>query len=176
MENNQIVKSSGELITRMSDILSVTNRLIARADERRNIVQLDDHQLFCKGLNGCILSKKPKWAITSFQHPDPTLAHILQSLELQEQIDLIITDINHPGLNGYEFAKKVRLGEAKYGSRIPIVVVSMVASYEVAMKGLEEHLFDACLPKNQSCDSIMHTIERILWQVGLVSNSGGYRQ
>jgi len=149
----------------MADILSVTNRLIARADERRSIVQLDDHQLFCKGLNGCILSKKPKWAITSFHHPDPTLAHILQSLELQEQIDLIITDINHPGLNGYEFAKKVRLEEVKYGSRIPILVVSIVASYDIAKQGLEERLFDACLPKNASCNSIVQTIEKMLWQL-----------
>ena len=47
-----------------------------------------------------------------------------------DKISLIITDYNHPGHNGFEFAKVVRNITAGY-DRIPVLMLTMVDYYDM---------------------------------------------
>lgn len=51
----------------------------------------------------------------------------------EEHFDLVLTDVNVPGLNGIEFAKKVRL---QYSSTLPIIAISGHS---------EQEFIDTCL-------------------------------
>ena len=59
-----------------------------------------------------------------------------EGLELfqSDTFDLIITDINMPIMNGFEFSEKVRSGEAP-SCEIPIIVISTEFSDEVKARG-----------------------------------------
>lgn len=51
----------------------------------------------------------------------------------KEKIDLIVTDLNMPNMNGLEFSEKVKTSDAY--KHIPIFMLTTEASQEVAMKG-----------------------------------------
>jgi DNA-binding NarL/FixJ family response regulator len=128
----------------------------------RNIIHLDDHSIFHKGVSKCIISQEPDWSVTHFLTSETTLEYLANCLSTNETIDLVITDLNHAVLNGYEFAKELRMLEMNYNKRIPVLLISMVANYDLAQKGLAEQLFDDCLPKNASWEEIMKSIKQIL--------------
>jgi CheY-like chemotaxis protein len=138
--------------------VNITKIKSLHTNAKRNIIHLDDHALFHKGVSDCITSQEPEWLVTHFSTSEKTLEYLSNSLQRRETIDLVITDINHGFLNGYEFAKELRKLEMNYNMRIPILVISMVASSDLAQKGLAEKLFDDCLPKNLSCVKIMEKI------------------
>ena len=163
MEMTKLIKYDGSLIQRVNSKIGITNKLLSlRTKEKRNIIHLDDHSLFHKGVSNCITAQNPNWVVTHFLTSENTLEYISKCLLTRETIDLIITDLNHGVLNGYEFAKELRILEQNYNKRIPVLLISMVANYDLAKKGLAERLFDDCLPKNLSCEKIMASIEKIL--------------
>jgi hypothetical protein len=74
-----------------------------------NIVHLDDHSLYAGGFKQGIKDRYfPESNWFHFTHPDQALRFIQDRFEAEETISLIITDMLHLGLNGYEFAKEVR--------------------------------------------------------------------
>ncbi|MFC1742427.1 response regulator [Candidatus Riflebacteria bacterium] len=60
----------------------------------------------------------------------------IEGLEIvyKEEIDLIFTDLNMPGMDGFEFIKQLKENE-KY-SNIPIVILTTEGKKDMIMKGL----------------------------------------
>lgn len=58
---------------------------------------------------------------------------IAWSIVQKEKIDLIVTDLNMPNMNGLEFSEKVKTSDNF--KHIPIFMLTTEASQEVAMKG-----------------------------------------
>ncbi len=58
------------------------------------------------------------------------------SLLLYNHYNLIISDVEMPGLNGFELAEKIRKGDEKHKD-IPIIIISSLAKDEHKRKGIE---------------------------------------
>lgn len=163
MGNNKIIKYEDSSMLRVSKMLAVTNKILKLNFRKRNIVHLDDHVLFLKGVETCISPNMPNWQLVQFQYPEKALEHISNSLTNNTIIDLIITDFNHmdKGINGYDFAKAVKDIEIKHGKKIPILLLSMMSNSPIALKGIEENVFDKCLGKNSNSEVIIEAIKSL---------------
>jgi response regulator RpfG family c-di-GMP phosphodiesterase len=127
------------------------------------IVHLDDHKLFQAGLRKCLDPETNNLTIQAFQYSDDAFLCVKKSLDANEPVDLIITDLRHLGQNGYEFAKSIRRYECSFFIRIPILLLSMfpAKSSNLIQKGLDERLFDWTLTKSATCEDIWKVVERL---------------
>lgn len=124
---------------------------------RKKIIHLDDHALFHMGLEQSCLNKL-SFPVYQLQFTDSAncIQYVNNSISLGEPIDLIITDFNHPGLNGYEFAKAIRKFCRDASVYIPILLLTMAClDKEEISKGMEEHVFDKYLPKSSTSEEVI---------------------
>ena len=94
------------------------------------IVHLDDHCIYQWGLMKTIDPDGSKIEFFQFQHSDPALSFIDVAFSKNYRIDCIITDFNHPGMNGFDFSLSVRSIESSYSyhKEIPIILLSFTES------------------------------------------------
>lgn len=76
---------------------------------------------------------------------------------LVDKYDLLITDINMPKMDGYEFIKGVR----ESGCQIPIVVISTEDEYKDRMKGLKAGA-NIYMVKPTEPEKLVSTIKKLL--------------
>ena len=131
------------------------------------IVYLDDHDIYTTAIKKyCIRPFFPNAVITEFKNGDEAFIYVANQLEKKIPIDLIITDIIHPGLNGDYFIELVRHLEKlqRRGSRIPLIVISMVDDISMIQKlaGPDKILVNNYLTKTAAVDLIVHCLEEIL--------------
>ncbi len=92
-----------------------------------NIIHVEDHQLFAQGLSEIILPFFPLMTIHNIQDGYEAICFIEKEIEAQNTIDLVITDINHPGLKGDKLVERMRKYEKMKGVKhTPLVVLSFV--------------------------------------------------
>ena len=133
-------------------------------DKRTKIVHLDDHRLFLNGLSTCINHKFSHVELISFGDTNEAFYYVINSILKNKKIDLLITDINHPGLNGYEFAKAIRNIERWHGSQlIPILILTMVPKgVSMIDQGFKDGLFDDHLTKDVDAEIIANSILKFI--------------
>ena len=128
------------------------------------IIHLDDHSLFRDGvLKYCIKPFFTNPDVIEFSNGDEAYKFIMDEIEANKKIDLIITDINHPGLKGNEFVKAVRYYENLFNSsmHIPIIILSMVEeTYFPEL--IVNKIVDGYLPKTTEVKDIIVCMETIL--------------
>ena len=128
-----------------------------------SIVHLDDHKLFAQGLQNGIIPFFPLANIINIQNGDEALAFMKGNIIDKRIIDLILTDINHPGLKGGEFLQKLREFETKMNvPRTPAIIVSMVeARYvpQLAIRNIADHYFS----KADEIEDIVEAMEDIVY-------------
>ena len=98
--------------------------------EKIKIVYLDDHLLFSKAMSQeCIYPNFPNARLLQFTNGDSAHDYLENAIKSNEKIDLFITDINHPGMQGDCLSHALRSYEKKFASpfKIPILIVSMAA-------------------------------------------------
>ncbi len=93
------------MIQHVGNAVNVTNKLLSVNLRPINILYLDDHLLFARGISNCILKKFPNAIIKNIQNGDNALEYVIDCLENKKSLNLIITDFNHPGLDGIKFRK-----------------------------------------------------------------------
>jgi DNA-binding NarL/FixJ family response regulator len=125
----------------------------------QNIIHLDDHDIFQDGLRNLLQKQMEIVSLKQFGHPIEAIEFIEACLETGNRPNLVITDYNHPGLNGYEFAKAIRKLEIDYGVYIPILLFSMMDGEPVIQQGLEERVFNCALPKSAHTWELVEAIE-----------------
>lgn len=129
------------------------------------IVHLDDHEILAKGIKESVIKSRPdvEFDYTDFRDADSAFKYISTGIKKDEAPDLIITDFIHRGMNGYEFAKKIRDFEKKNKRQpIPILLLTMVeASRPIIKKGLKEKVFNTyiSLAERNLVSLIVHVIE-----------------
>lgn len=148
-------------------LVGYANLAYKEPELKRNltIIHLDDHSLFANGMKIGVKERFfPNSDWKHFIHPDAALSFIEDKFGRNESINIIITDILHPGKNGYEFGKAIRDLEAEYNMfRIPIIVVSMCpAENHFVQSGLAEKLFDRYFPKSTECDIMGNYMKGLL--------------
>ena len=85
----------------------------------------------------------------------------IEGLEIvyKEQVDLIFTDLNMPGMDGFEFIKQLKENE-KY-AHIPIVILTTEGKKDMIMKGLSLGA-NSFLQKPIKPDLMLQEVERLL--------------
>jgi|SRR5579863_1409308 len=126
------------------------------------IFHLDDHRLFLDGMRTAILSRYPNATFDEFPSNDKALNRLKSLLVNNERPDLIITDFNHLGGNGLEFAKDAKLLCEKHGVRIPILMVTMRQEVDTISDGLDGSPLDGFLGKNSDSDAILDMIKTLI--------------
>ena len=161
MENNKIIKYDAGLLQHVVNVVNITSKLLLANSRSLKILHLDDHIIFSKGLSNCIYKKFPNAIIKYIQHGDEALEYVSYCLDNNEPLDLIITDINHPGLDGIKFSKAVREKEKDKEHKIPILYITMVDDKFIIRK-IEEIPFAKHLVKTTPCEVINFAINNII--------------
>jgi len=129
------------------------------------IVYLDDHQLFRNAVaDQCIRPFFKDTEIIQFSDGNLAWNFIKSELNSGNKIDLVITDINHPGIKGNQLVELIREQEnvEKKDKPLPIMIISMVAvSYfpDLLLKNKVNHY--VC--KSAGLEEVIDCLEEILY-------------
>ncbi|ADF52530.1 response regulator transcription factor [Zunongwangia profunda] len=120
-----------------------------------NIIIADDHKMFVDGLRS-ILEQEDDLHIL---HTTSTGEEVLKYLKINqnEQIDLLITDLNMPGMDGIALNKNIK----KDFPGIKTLVISMLED-GAKIKSLTEDEVNGYLSKNAEQKELLKAIRQIL--------------
>ena len=129
------------------------------------IIHLEDHHLYAKGLKECILPFFPRADILNISNGNRALVLMKEFITDKLKVDLVITDINHPGLKGDEFLQELRSFEKEMNvTRTPVMVISFVEAermWHILRPGLD--IVDRYLNKCAETEVIAEAMEDILY-------------
>jgi len=127
----------------------------------RNILHLDDHKIFFDGISGVLKKEFPNLSLHHIENGNEALQYVADCLNDKKTIDLIITDIIHPGIDGIEFAKAVRELENHSNNKIPILFITMIDNkgFQQKAKAIEQVKY---LLKNAQGKEIIAAINDLL--------------
>ena len=132
---------------------------------RTRIVYIEDHSIFREAvINNCIKPFFKNLHLTEFTNGNDAFEYIKNEINANSKIDLIITDINHPGMSGYKLVDAVHEYEKSTGSDkfIPIIVITMIEETHF-MKMRKHKKVDYYLNKTTSPENIIDCIEEVLY-------------
>ena len=145
------ISSNGEMIK--SDII------IHHRDF--HILHIDDHSLFGDGLKKALLPSFPNSIIYNITDGDRAVTYLKHQLK-KVRIDLIITDVNHPGMRGDDLVRWIRDFEEEHQlKRTPIMFITMMDTEE--MMNRCPYLADKYLSKAAEAPEIIEAMEEILY-------------
>ncbi|MFH0925399.1 MAG: chemotaxis protein CheW [bacterium] len=101
-----------------------------RSKEKVTILVIDDSAFFRNQIKGFVEEIGYNVIIA-----EDGLQAIQELNKHEREIDLIMTDIEMPNLNGLEFSKKVR-GDSRF-DKVPIIAITSVAGESAEQRGLE---------------------------------------
>ncbi len=90
-----------------------------------SIILADDHPVFTGGL-AAIIDKEPDMTVVNIVHNGTTLLHTLR----EQKADLILLDINMPGINGLDLLEKIR----QYYQKLKVIMLSTYAEPHLVEK------------------------------------------
>ncbi|WP_378183447.1 response regulator [Aquimarina sp. SS2-1] len=120
-----------------------------------NLIIADDHKMFLDGLLSILNSENDYNILLTAKNGK----HIAKYLEINpdEKIDLIITDITMPEMDGIALNKIIK----EKNSKIKTLVVSMHNNADM-IDNLIEHDVDGYVPKNAEKEELLKAIQTIL--------------
>ncbi len=124
--------------------------------KKYRIIIADDHKMFLDGLLS-ILGAKKEYDIILTAYSGKNVAKYLDINNAEEPIDLVITDVNMPDLNGIELNKHIKVKHPKTKT----LVVSMLHD-AMTVQTLTKDNVDGYVPKNAEKDELLEAIESIL--------------
>jgi CheY-like chemotaxis protein len=124
---------------------------------------MDDHILFTNGPYNLIKPQLGNSFYLRFNEVENALRYMINSIKADEMPNLLITDLSHPGINGYEFALQIRKEERKWRrSRIPIVMLTMHNNDQSLIKlGLQSKIIDCHISKNSDSNVILNVVKSL---------------
>ena len=120
------------------------------------LIIADDHKMFLDGLLSILESKK-EYEIVLTANSGKNVAKYLDINNDKEPIDLVITDVNMPDLNGIELNKHIKTNHSKTKT----LVVSMLHD-STTVQTLTKDNVDGYVPKNAEKEELLEAIESIL--------------
>lgn len=161
MQESEIIKYENRALQKINNAISITTKLLSTNLKPINIFWLEDHKLYFDGASICILKKFPNATFIHFIDGDEALHSISKLIVQNTIIDIIITDLRHPGIDGVKFLKKVRSVEVSKIKKIPILLLSMMYSDDFDEK-IDEVPNSKYLPKSTSGEEIVLTISNLI--------------
>ena len=118
--------------------------------EKIKVILVDDHDLFLTGLKASLNNYNFIEVAATFSEAKNALVYIKK-----QYIDLVITDISMPGINGIEFIKKIKL----HTPQLKILAISMFPPLH-----FEEDFYDGYLIKDASMETVVKAIKSIVYK------------
>jgi len=123
--------------------------------DKKKIILVDDHNMFVDGLSSILLQETDIEIVLTSSSAKQVLKYL--SINTKEQIDLVITDINMPEMDGIELNSCIK----KDFPTIKTLVISML--YDVTkIKTLIEAGVNGYLSKNTVKEELLNTIRTVL--------------
>jgi two-component system, NarL family, nitrate/nitrite response regulator NarL len=119
--------------------------------KKMTIILADDHPVFTGGLAG-IIDNEPDMEVVTIVHNGTTL---LQTLR-EEEADLIVLDINMPGINGMDLLVKIR----QYYPSLKVVMLSTYAEPHLVEKA-EKAGADGYVVKSSDIPELLGTLRSV---------------
>lgn len=111
----------------------------------------DDHKLFAKGIES-LLEDEEDFSIRGLYFNGKDLVDFVR----QKSVDLVITDMNMPGMDGLEVIKAIKA----VSSKVKIIVLSMYDEKLIFDKSIKEGA-DAYMLKDSDPDELIYTIREV---------------
>ncbi|WP_350287591.1 response regulator transcription factor [uncultured Croceitalea sp.] len=124
--------------------------------KKHKLIIADDHKMFLDGLLS-ILAAKKEYEIVLTANSGKNVAKYLDINNSKEPIDLVVTDVNMPELNGIELNRHIKEKHQK----VKTLVVSMLHD-AMTVQTLTKDNVDGYVPKNAEKDELLTAIETIL--------------
>lgn len=120
---------------------------IAGKMKRKKIIHLDDHRLVCEGIRKLVKSQIQECYYLFFTDTNAAFRYLINSIESGDPPDLLVTDFNHMGMDGYKFSKSIRQLEILLNRKpMKILLLTMLSNKVPAIsRGLKEKVFNGYL-------------------------------
>lgn len=112
----------------------------------------DDHQIIVDGLLS-LLGKYPQLQVTV----TATSGDMMLALLEENEVDILLTDVMMPGMNGYELAKQAR----QRHPGIKIIALSMSGQGDVVNRMIEEADIAGYLLKQTNAEELATAIQKV---------------
>jgi len=113
-----------------------------------SVILVDDHQLFLEGLKATLAKEEDILVVKTFTKAAKALTFLKK-----EMVDLVITDISMPEINGIEFIKKLK----KINSDVKVLAISMFKPIHY-----EKQFYNGYLLKETDSTVVIKAIKRIV--------------
>lgn len=123
-----------------------------------NVLHLDDHRMIHISLKNILKKQYPELNFLNIPDGDTALRYVCKSVKNESPIDLVISDINHPGLNGLSFIKAIRRHEM--GKKLPVLFFTMMNNDET-VKMIEQIPYSIHLSKSAEEDEIIAAFSKL---------------
>jgi len=127
----------------------MNNVLLNKETEFKSIFIADDHQLFIDGIR-LIFANHLRYKVVGFGQSGIDIINFLE----QYPVDIVITDINMPDMNGIEAAGKIKA----LHPGVKIIAVSMINDYASVHKMLQSGA-DGYILKNAGVEELFKALE-----------------
>lgn len=117
------------------------------------ILHVDDHQLFVEGLRAVLEHDKHGFTVVCARSADEAL----QQIEDNDDFDLVLTDINMPGMDGLALLRAI----FERGLLVPVVVMSAVEDLWQIKRSMDEGAM-GFIPKAFSTQEIIAAMELVV--------------
>ncbi len=119
---------------------------------KTRIILADDHKLFAAGIEN-LLSREADFEVGGVYHNGKEALEALENVKA----DLIITDMNMPGINGLDILQHIK----KRRWKIKTIVLSMYDEEAIFQKCIRQGV-DAYILKNADPDELIFTIREVM--------------
>jgi two-component system, NarL family, nitrate/nitrite response regulator NarL len=119
--------------------------------KKMTIILADDHPVFTGGL-AAIIGKEPDMQVAAIVHNGLNLLNTLRELEA----DLIVLDINMPGINGMDLLEKIR----QFYQNLKVVMLSTYAEPHLVEKA-EKTGADGYVVKSSDIPELLETLRLV---------------
>lgn len=117
--------------------------------QKKKIFIADDHQLFIDGIK-LIFAGHPQYEVAGSGGNGNAIIEFM----IEQPVDVVITDINMPGMNGITATEKIKA----INPEIKVIAVSMVNDYASVHKMLQSGV-DGYVLKNAGAEELMKALD-----------------
>jgi len=163
VEHNKLIKYDGGQLQKVGNAITVTNKLLGLNTKKYKVIHVDDHNVVLRGVKHLIEENLPNVHVDSFQYTSDALEYIQDCLKLNRELDLILTDMSMPKMNGYEFALEAKSATIKHNKKIPILLITIHSDeYSPIKEGLLKGVFDKYFGIGSDPSELISTIKGLL--------------
>jgi len=135
-----------------------------QSESPRNIFVVDDDCYVLESIS--ILLRESGFKVTSFSSGHEAIRHFVT-----EPVDLVLTDINMPGMSGIELLEKVRYLDRE----TPVLLMTAYADLDTAVRAIQKGAFDFII-KPYRPPYLIHAVEKGLNYKRLTNIEKNYKR